>query len=69
MVWETGLKAAERSRSTEDIVGNFDEGCLCDVVGLETGLEGFIELMVGQVLVELGGDRSFQDFAEKRISR
>lgn len=35
------------------------------MVRSETRLKGFIELMVGHVLVELGGGCSFQDFAQE----
>ena len=35
-------------------------------MGSVGGLEGLKELMVGHMLVELGGDCSFQDFAEER---
>ena len=59
--WVEGSREVKEDEDTDvagvsstEHISNFDEGCLWDVVGLEPGLKGFIELMVGQVLVELG---------------
>ena len=50
----------------EQIICDFDEGGFCAMVDSEAGLKGFVELMVGHVLVELCGNCSFHDFAEER---
>lgn len=52
--------------SSEEVVGDFDKCSLCAVVGSETRLQGFKELMVGHMLLELGRHCPFQDFAEER---
>ena len=36
------------------------------MVGSEARLKGFIEVMVGHLVLELGGNYSFQEFAEER---
>ena len=52
--------------SNEEVVGDLDEGSFCAMVCPEARLKGFIELMVGHVLLELGSNCSFQDFAQER---
>ena len=52
--------------SNEEVVGDLDEGRFCAMACPETRLKGFIELMVGHVLLELGSNCSFQDFAQER---
>ena len=52
-----------RIGSDEEVVGDLDEGSFCAMACPEARLKGFIELMVGHVLLELGGNCSFQDFA------
>ena len=54
---------AAKVSSNEEIVGDLDEGSLRAVLLSEAGLEGLIELMVGDVQMELAGDHSFQSFA------
>ena len=49
--------------SGEAVVGDIDEGSFCATACPEARVKGFIELMVGHVLMELGGNCSFQDFA------
>lgn len=51
--------------SCEEVFHDFDEGGLRDVVGSEARLEGFKELMVGHVLLELSSCCSFQNFIEE----
>lgn len=48
-----------RVSSNEEVIGDFDEGSLSAVVCSETRLKGFVELIVGHVLMELGGNCSF----------
>ena len=50
----------------EEVV-DLDEGSFCAMACPETSLKGFIELMAGHVLMELGGNCSFQDFAQERM--
>ena len=52
--------------SNEEVVGDLDEGRFCAMACPETRLKGFIELMVGHVLLELGSNCPFQDFAKER---
>ena len=52
-----------RIGSDEDLVGDLNEGNLCAMACPETRLKEFIELMVGHVLMESGGNYPFQDFA------
>ena len=47
--------------SDEEVIGDFDEGSLCAVVCSEARLKGFIELMVGHVLMELDSNCSFEE--------
>ena len=47
----------------EEVVGDLHEGSFCAMACPEARLKGFIELMVGHALLELGGNCSFQDFA------
>ena len=50
----------------EEVAGDLDEGSFCAMLCPETRLKGFIELMVGHVLLELGSNCSFKDFAKER---
>ena len=52
--------------SDEEVVGDLDEGSFCAMACPEARLKGFIELMGGHVLLELGSNCSFQDFAQER---
>ena len=52
--------------SHEEVISDPDEGSLCAVVFSVAGLEDLIELMVGQVLMELRGHCSFQNLTVER---
>ena len=52
--------------SKQEVICDFDMGGHIAVVGSETRLEGFEELMVGHVVLKLGSHCSFQDFTEER---
>ena len=51
--------------SKQEVISEFDEGDLSAMVGSETRLEGFEELIVGHLMLKLGSHCSFQDFAEE----
>ena len=52
-------------RSHEEVIGDPDEGGLGAVLRSVARLKCLVELLVGQVLMELGGHCSFQDFTVK----
>lgn len=54
-----------RISSDEEVIGNFDKGSLSAVMCSEARLEGFIKSIMGHVLMKLGSDCSFQDFAHE----
>ena len=78
MVWEVCVKSCRevqedqntdvaRIHSDEEIVGDLDESSFCAMACPETRLKRFIELVVGLVLLELGCNCPFQDFAQGRL--
>ncbi len=62
---ENGYTDVSRVCGDEEIVNDFYEGGLCAVVCSESRLKGFVELMVGHMLVELSSNCFFQHFAER----
>ena len=46
--------------SDEDVVGDFDEGCLCAVVGSESGLKEFIELLTVMLVISALGSTPYR---------
>ena len=49
----------------EKVIGDFDECCFSVVEWTETRLELFIEVIVGKVKMELGGNCFFEDFGDE----
>ena len=47
------------------ITGDFDECCFSAVEWAETGLELFIQIVVREVRMELGGNCFFKDFGNE----
>lgn len=46
------------------MVGDFEEGCFCAVVGTEAGLEGLIQSIAVKVQVKLVGNYFLKNFGE-----
>lgn len=49
-------------RGEEEVICDFNKGGFCAVLGSETGLKWFIELVGVKVQFQLGSDDAFQDF-------